>query len=144
MTLDRSEGAGNRVLAIALGALSLLILVGAAVLDGVRAGSGGQSNAEFGSVTAALGTIVVGCGCLILARYPRHPVAVALLAFGFLWSIDGLLESWARLGASLPDPLPGTGFAFWFVDRIGAFLLVGLPVLLVLYPMAGCSAGCGR
>ena len=95
-------------------------------------------------MTAALGTIVVGCGCLILARYPRHPVAVALLAFGFLWSIDGLLESWAALGASRPEPLPGTGFAFWFVDRIGAFLLVGLPVLLVLYPDGRLLAGCGR
>ena len=133
-TLNRSAGAGSRVQAVALGALSLLILIGAAVLDAIRAGVAGQTNAEFGSVTAALGTIVVGCGCLILARYRRHPVAVALLVFGFLWSVDGLLESWAALGASRPEPLPGTGFAFWFVDRIGAFLLVGLPVLLVLYP----------
>ena len=71
-------------------------------------------------------------------------MTVALLAFGFLWSIDGLLESWAMLGAGRPDPLPGTGFAFWFVDRIGAFLLVGLPVLLLLYPDGRLLGGAWR
>ena len=30
--------------------------------------------------------------------------------------------------------LPGTDFAVWFVARLGAALLLGLPLLLVLYP----------
>ena len=45
---------------------------------------------------------------------------------------DGLLESWSALAYA--DSLPGVDVAVWFVARFGSFLLLGLPLLLVLYP----------
>ena len=92
------------------------------------------------SPTAPLGAVMAGCGAVVLSRYPGHLVGRVLIGFGLLWAFDGMLEAWYGLGITPPygtppdDTLPGTAFAYWFVARVGAFLLVGLPLLLVLYP----------
>ena len=69
---------------------------------------------------------------VILRSRPRHRVGVVLAVFGLVWAADGLLESWSAL--AFAEDLPGVGGAVWFVARFGAFLLLGLPLLLVLYP----------
>ena len=95
---------------------------------------------ELLSPTAPLGAVMGGCGAVLLSRLPGHRIGYVLIGFGLLWAVDGLFEAWYGLGITPPygsppdDVLPGTAFAYWFVARVGAFLLVGLPLLLVLYP----------
>lgn len=98
------------------------------------------------SPTAQLGGILTGCGAVILSRRPGHRVGRVMVAFGLLWAVDGLLESWYALGTTAPyggpsDVLPGTAFAYWFVARVGAFLLMGLPLVLLLYPTGHLISG---
>ena len=88
----------------------------------------------WGTVSAVVGTIAVATAVPVLWRYPRHPVAWVIAATGLFWAFDGLCESWSAYGLAHTPPLPLTGFAVWIVAQVGAFLLVGLPLVLVLYP----------
>ena len=90
------------------------------------------AHAGHGLFTAAIGAVLVCCAAVILASWAGHLVGVVLAGLGLLWAADGLMESWSAY--SLAHGLVGTDFAFWFVARLGAFLLLGLPLLLVLYP----------
>ena len=85
-----------------------------------------------GAVTALTGVVLVVAAAVILAHHPRHRVGHVLAGLGGLWAVDGLMESWSAY--SLAQGLPGADFAVWFVARLGAFLLLGLPLALVLYP----------
>jgi signal transduction histidine kinase len=69
---------------------------------------------------------------VILGHDPRNRIGAVLIAFGTLWAVDSFAESWATY--SLLTGAPGTTAAFWFYERIGAFLLLGLPLLVTLYP----------
>jgi two-component system NarL family sensor kinase len=93
---------------------------------------------SWGSVSALVGAIAVATQVPVLWRYPRHPVAWVITLTGLFWSFDGLCESWAAYGmahtAQDGQSLPLSGFAVWVVAQLGAFLLVGLPLVLVLYP----------
>lgn len=115
-------------------AVSLALLVLGVVVDAVRLTSQPAVASGLGSLGCALGCVVTSCGAVICSRYAGHPVGLVLIGFGLLWSVDGVLESWALLGAGSGGALPGSRFAYWFFDRVGAFLLLGLPLLLVLYP----------
>ena len=143
--LTAGRGGGNNRQMRTLGpwpAVWLTLAVGCALATVVatilvlRAGGG----LELISPTAPLGAIMTGCGAVVLSRRPGHRVGYVLVGFGLLWAVDGLLEAWYAVGITAPygtppdDVLPGTGFAYWFVARAGAFLLMGLPLLLVLYP----------
>jgi signal transduction histidine kinase len=119
-------------------ALAVGCVVATAVLQALVLRAGGPL--DLISPTALLGGILTGCGAIISSRFPGHRVGWVLIAFGLLWAVDGLLETWYALGitppyGSPPDAvLPGTTFAYWFVARVGAFLLMGLPLVLLLYP----------
>lgn len=118
--------------------LSVLLVVVTVVCQVLRLGAGGTL--DLLSPTAPLGAVMAGCGAVVLSRHPGHLVGRVLIGFGLLWAVDGMLEAWYALGITPPygtppdDTLPGTAFAYWFVARVGAFLLMGLPLLLVLYP----------
>lgn len=88
----------------------------------------------WGTFSASAGLIAVATAVPVLLRHPRHPVAWVMAATGLLWSFDGLCESWSAYGLAHDPVLPLTGFAVWMVAQFGAFLLVGLPLVLVLYP----------
>lgn len=97
--------------------------------------------ADRRSVTMGWGTFSAGVGALtcmtaapVLWRHPRHPVAWTVALTGLLWTFDGWGESWAAYGVGHDPHLPLTGFAVWVVAQLGAFLLVCLPLVLVLYP----------
>lgn len=127
----------------------LAVIVGCVLATGVlavlllRAGA----SPELLSPTAPLGAVMGGCGAVLLSRLPGHRIGYVLVGFGLLWAVDGLLEAWYGLGITSPygsppdDLLPGTAFAYWFVARVGAFLLVGLPLLLALYPTGSLITG---
>jgi two-component system, NarL family, sensor kinase len=88
----------------------------------------------WGAVTAGVGLLILACALPILARHPRHSVGWVMAGSSLLWVFDGVAESWASYGLTASPDLPLTGFAVWFVAQLGAFLLVSLPLLLVLYP----------
>lgn len=118
--------------------LTVLLVIVAIVCQVLRLRAGGTL--ELLSPTAPLGAVMAGCGAVVLSRHPGQLIGRVLIGFGLLWAFDGMLEAWYALGVTPPygsapdDTLPGTAFAYWFVARVGAFLLMGLPLLLVLYP----------
>jgi signal transduction histidine kinase len=60
---------------------------------------------------------------------------------GLLWALDGAAQSWLTLAVTDDPPLPGGTLAFWFVNRFGAWLLIELPLILLLYPDGRLPAG---
>ncbi|MDQ4055422.1 MAG: histidine kinase, partial [Actinomycetota bacterium] len=120
---------------VVVGVLALTALVSAFVLDLENSPADRErAMMGWGTATAAVGILVIGCALPILRRFPRHPVAWVMIATGLVWAYDGLAESWAAYGMASAPHLPMTGFAVWFVAQFGAVLLAGLPLLLVLYP----------
>lgn len=95
----------------------------------------------WGTLAGCVGAVVVATQVPVLWRHPRHPVAWVVTLTGLLWAFDGLCESWAAYGMASTPPLPLTGFAVWVVAQLGAFLLVGLPLVLVLYPTGRLMGG---
>ncbi len=73
-------------------------------------------------------------GLLLLQRLPRHPIAWILTGSGLLWILDGFASSWATYAIYTSPGLPGASAAYWFYSRFGAFLLLGLPLLILLFP----------
>ena len=93
-----------------------------------------RASMGWGTFSAMVGAVVVGTAVPVLWRHPRHPVAWVIAGTGLLWGFDGLCESYSAFGMAHTPYLPLTGFAVWVVAQLGAFLLVGLPLVLVLYP----------
>lgn len=115
--------------------LALLAAVTAFVLDLANTPADReQAMMGWGTASAAVGILLIGCAVPILRRFPRHPVAWVMVATGLVWAYDGLGESWSAYGMAGDPNLPLTGFAVWFVAQFGAVLLAGLPWVLVLYP----------
>jgi signal transduction histidine kinase len=89
---------------------------------------------EPGWVAGIPGLALTVPGALLLRRTGGHPVAWVLCVTGVHWAVDGTASSWLAY-ATLRDPaLPGASAAFWVYQRLGATLLLSLPVLLLLYP----------
>jgi signal transduction histidine kinase len=89
---------------------------------------------EAGWLAGVPGVALAVPGALLLKRIPTHPVAWILAVTGLHWSLDGLASSWLAY-ATLTDPaLPGAEFAFWAYQRLGASLLLALPLVLLFYP----------
>ncbi|MER6575532.1 sensor histidine kinase [Nonomuraea sp. NPDC001023] len=92
------------------------------------------SELEPGWPAALTGLAQLIPGALLLRRLPRHPVAWVLAVFGLLWLLDGLTGSWATYAAYVSPGLPGAAAAYWSYSRFGASLLLGLPLLILLFP----------
>jgi signal transduction histidine kinase len=80
------------------------------------------------------GLLLAVPGALLLRRAPRNAVSWVVAGTGLLWALDGLGSAWLTYAVRSEPPLVGASAAFWFVERFGAWLLLGLPLLLVLYP----------
>ena len=93
-----------------------------------------SAGVEPGWTALIPGLAMVVPGALLLRRMPRHPVAWVLVGFGFLWALDGLAASWATYGLYVDTEVPLVDLAYWFYSRLGATLLLGLPLLLLLFP----------
>ena len=89
-------------------------------------------HAGRGAVTAVIGAALLVAAAVVLRARPGHRVGWVLGLLGTVWALDGFGESWSA--HALAHGRPGADLAVWFVARFGAFLLVGLPLLLVLYP----------
>ncbi|ROP33083.1 histidine kinase/DNA gyrase B/HSP90-like ATPase [Couchioplanes caeruleus] len=123
------------VVGVAAVALALAAVAAAAVIDAaVPAAHRAATQLDLGWVAGVAGAFLCAPGALLLHRLPRHPVAWVLLITGVHWAVDGLACAWLAY-ATLSDPaLPGAGLAFWLYQRLGASLLLSLPLILLLYP----------
>ncbi|HYO39374.1 MAG TPA: sensor histidine kinase [Nocardioidaceae bacterium] len=97
------------------------------------------AQAGRGALTAVTGAVLMTAAGAILNARPRHRVGLVLAGLGLVWALDGVAESWSAY--SISAGLPGADVAVWFVARFGAVLLLGLPLLLVLYPTGRLMAG---
>ncbi|GAB3445524.1 hypothetical protein GCM10027517_26610 [Phycicoccus ginsengisoli] len=81
------------------------------------------------------GLVLLALGLVVLWRPPGHVVGRVMVVFGLFWLLVGFCDAydgWALRAA--PPPSPGAQLALWFSGRFGSFLLVGVPLLLLLYP----------
>ena len=57
-----------------------------------------------------------------------------LVVSGLVWVIDGFAASWAIHALYVEPGTVGAVAAYWFYARFGSTLLLGLPLLLLLFP----------
>jgi signal transduction histidine kinase len=79
----------------------------------------------------------------MLYRVPRHPVAWLLCLAGLHWCADGAAASWLAYATYQQPVLPGAAAAVWAYQRLGAGLLIYLPLLLLIYPDGRLPTGRG-
>ena len=139
-TARPEAGSATRLRRVAAAPLPIALAVTGVLLTGLAAyvdtlttaAERGAVHAGRGALTAVTGTVLMVSAAVILRSCRWHRVGVVLAVFGLVWAMDGLLESWSALAYA--DGQPGVDVAVWFVARFGSFLLLGLPLLLVLYP----------
>lgn len=125
----------SRLPAVVVAVLALAMVGACLVLDLVNEPADRtRAMMGWGTISACVGAIAVATQVPVLWRHPRHLVAWVVTVTGLLWAFDGLCESWSAYGMAQDPYAPLTGFAVWVVAQLGAFLLVGLPLVLVLYP----------
>ena len=117
------------VMAVALAAATVLLDVRAAGVD-VPEGA----ELEPGWTAALSGLAQLLPGVLLLRRLPRHPIAWVLTVSGLVWLLDGFASSWAIYAVYVEPGTAGAAAAYWFYARFGATLLLGLPLLILLFP----------
>lgn len=95
-----------------------------------------EEGAELVWASGAIALVLLVAGLLLVARVPRHPVAWVLAGSGLVWAVDTAAAAWTRYGLYVvADPgLPLLSPAWWFFTRFGAVLLLGPPLLLLLFP----------
>src|SRR5215218_6394285 len=130
-------GPSRRVRAVAWASLAVSVLAttATALLDAVTPEAArAAADATVGWIIGLPGLALAVPGAVLLHRAPRNAVSWVLAGTGMLWALDGLAQSWLTYAVQTDPPLAGASFAFWFVQRFGATLLLGLPLLLLLYP----------
>lgn len=120
---------------IVLGGVGVALTAASVTLDlSVTASERDATGTGLGSYSAAVGLVVLACALPVLAHHARHVVGWVLAGTGLLWVTDGLADSWSGHGLTTTPQPALTGFSIWYVAQFGAFLLVALPLLLVVYP----------
>ncbi|WP_170201659.1 sensor histidine kinase [Actinocorallia herbida] len=118
-------------------AAALACTVATAVLELRNAGAEVPPNTgvDGTSLPASLcGLVQAVSAALLLRRLPRHPVAWVLMVSGLHWALNGLAGAWIVHGVYVDPGAPGVAAAFWLYTRLGAALLLGLPLLLLIFP----------
>ncbi|MGY1633932.1 histidine kinase [Geodermatophilus sp. SYSU D01186] len=134
--------AGLRTLAWLLVGVTVAAAVGATVLDVLTPAAARQAaDTTPGWIIGLPGVGLAVPGALLLRRVPRNAVSWVVGGTGLLWALDGVAQSWLTFALQYDPPLPGATASFWFVNRFGAWLLLGLPLLLLLYPHGRLPAG---
>ncbi|MEU4427224.1 GAF domain-containing sensor histidine kinase [Actinoplanes sp. NPDC024001] len=119
--------------AVAVVAVSVGSLIGASLLD-LRVPSAHRERIEADLAWTAgipgLGLAIPGA--LLLRKLPRHPIGWLLCLAGLHWCLDATAGSWLAY-ATFHDR-PGASAAFYIYQRLGALLMVWIPLLLLIYP----------
>ena len=120
-------------LLVALAAISLTAVT--VSLDLANAGRiPAAAELEAGWVGCLTGLAQLLPGLLLLRSLPRHPVAWVLVVSGAAWVVDSSASSWTAYALYTVPGLPGASAAFFVYQRLGAALLLGIPLLLLLFP----------
>jgi signal transduction histidine kinase len=138
MSAVTSEGRASRGsrAGTAIAVCAVLLSVATLLLDIANADSDIPSTAALsaGWLGALTGLAQVVPGALLLQRLPRHPVAWILVASGSFWVVDSFCASWTGYAVFTQPGLPGASATFYVYQRLGAALLLGLPLLLLVFP----------
>lgn len=118
---------------MAVALLSLAAVAGALWLDlQTTAAERAVAGTEPATATSLPGLLLATAAVVVLWTRPGDVVGRLLGVVAVVWSLDGTFYGWAPY--AIAHDLPGTDLAYWFVARLGAFLLTGLVALLLLYP----------
>ncbi|MGN6300214.1 MAG: sensor histidine kinase, partial [Angustibacter sp.] len=123
------------VLAVAALAGALLATAVSAVLD-AQVGDAQRAALQVGPgwLSGLPGPALAAAGLLVLRRLPRHALGWVLSIVGLWWALDGTASGWLVRATAQQPALPGASLAFWVYQRLGAGLLLLLPLVLLLYP----------
>lgn len=123
-------------------AVTLAAVAGSAALDLATPHAAREAvDSGAGWEIGLSGLLLAVPGALLVSRAPRNAVSWVVAAAALFWALDGLASSWLTYAVQSDPALPGASLAFWFVQRFGAWLLLGLPLLLLLYPDGRLPAG---
>ena len=61
------------------------------------------------------GVVLAGFALVILRRDAHHGFGWAMAWLGLFWALDGLSQSYVRVGLSEDQAFPGMTFALWFL-----------------------------
>ena len=113
-------------------ATTAALTAAAVALDVATAGT--AARAELGPAwpTAVGGLALALPGALLLRRLPRHPVAWIMAVGGLVWALDAVAGGWTAF--AVETGAPGGSAAFFCFQRLGAVLLLPLPLVLLLFP----------
>ncbi|HET6561315.1 MAG TPA: sensor histidine kinase [Marmoricola sp.] len=115
--------------------LAVAATAGALLLDlRVPASHREALSIEPGWTGGVPGVVLAWAGAVVLAQQPRHPVGWVLGVFGAWWALDGLAASWLMYATLEQPALTGASTAHFVYQRLGAWLLLVIPLLLLLYP----------
>lgn len=89
---------------------------------------------EPGWTGAVPGLALAWAGAVVLRHQRRHPVGWVLAVFGLWWCLDSAAASWLTFATLDQPPRAGASVAFWVYQRLGAGLLLVLPLVLLLFP----------
>ena len=81
-----------------------------------------------------LAGLSLALGGAVVLRRRRHVLGWLLAGSGVWWAFDAACGAWMARATVEHPPLPGAAFAFWVFMRLGAGLLLILPLVLLLYP----------
>lgn len=84
-------------------------------------------------VDGLAGVSLAAAGTVVL-RGRSHALGWLLVACGVWWSLDATCGTWMARATAEDPALPGAAVAFWIYMRLGAGLLLILPLVLLLYP----------
>ncbi|WP_460308417.1 sensor histidine kinase [Actinocorallia aurea] len=132
-----APGSVRAVLPAALALVALACTIATAVLEVRNAGVDVPRNTGVDGTSwpaSLCGFVQAASAALLLRRLPRHPVAWVLMVSGLHWALNGLAGAWIVHGLYVAPGAPGVAPAFWLYTRLGAALLLGLPLLLLLFP----------
>jgi signal transduction histidine kinase len=128
--------------AIAVVVASAGLIAGATVLDVLVPSAHRAAIAADTAWNAGLAGLGLAIpGALLLHLRPRHRIAWLLCIAGLHWCFDAAAGSWLSF-ATLHD-LPGASAAFWIYQRLGAALMIWIPLLLLIYPKGRLLRGRG-
>ncbi|HMM95748.1 histidine kinase [Phycicoccus sp.] len=126
----RGRWAGRALVGAVLGIALVTVLLDLRVDDRHRA----LLRLDPGWTAAPPALALVVAGALLLTRRPGNRLGTVLSGFGLWWAVDGLAAAWLALSTTTSPALPGATAAFTLYQRLGAGLLLALPLVLVLFP----------
>lgn len=121
----------------ALGLLCMAVIVGLEIhVHGrpVLWSYGDEPTVYYGFGTGLVGLVLSVLAAIILRTPGRRVIGWAMGGVGLFWALDGLSESWVRLGLVTEDAVPGSTFAAWFLFRFSALLTASIVLLPLIFP----------